>query len=119
MEIITKDEVSKLLSGNLDDAHAVLNEALSRVLNKAVEDAMRYTPELTAKLIKTVSANTRMAEEFLNRNPAFKGHLDVVRAVVSKIEKQNPNLTYQEILEKAEPEIYRNINSMSQLKLEM
>jgi hypothetical protein len=97
----TKEELGSILLGDIN----TLNEVLSRVYNKGVEDAMKATPELTARLIKSSLYIRDTIEKFKADHPEFAGHEDVVRRVVQEVERESPAATYAEILNKAVPKI--------------
>lgn len=105
----TVDEFKKIISGDLN----TLNEVLSRVHNRAVEDAIRMTPELAARLLKNTSAIVGMLDSFNKAHPEFKGHEDVVRKVLQDVESENPGDSYDRILEKAAPRITNLISNTS------
>jgi hypothetical protein len=97
----TQEEFTKILAGDL----VTFNEVLSRIYNKSVEDTIKATPEITAKLIKTSISIRSIVDQFNNNHPEFKGHEDLVRQAIQEVELENPGATYEDIFKKAAPRI--------------
>jgi hypothetical protein len=113
---MTKEEVARMQSSNLEEAVVIINEILSRVYNRAVEDALRQTPDLMLRLFVSMQAQQETKKDFYDRNPDFKNYLDIVQSVVQKVEAKNPDKSYEFILGLSEPMIRQQIVMMADLK---
>jgi hypothetical protein len=116
MEFITKEEVLRMRRGTTKESLIIINEVFSRVYNKAVEDAIRQTPDLMLKLFVSQQAQQKLKLDFYEKNPEFKEHRDIVQALVQKVDGENPGKDYDFILGLAEPMIRSAIAKLKALK---
>lgn len=105
MEFISKEEVAYLDSATQEERYKFLNEVFSRIHNKSVEDAMRATPDLTAKLLKSTAVVNDMMRNFKKKHPEYIGNEELVKKIIMDVEVENPGANYEDILTKAEPRI--------------
>lgn len=111
-QFITKEEVQRMRSGTIEEALIIVNEILSRVYNKAVEDALRQTPDLMLRLFVAQQAQSKLVSDFYEKNPGFKEHRDIVQSTVQQVEAKNPGKDYNFILGLSEPIIRNRITKL-------
>lgn len=116
MQFMTKEEVLRMRDANVEEAVYIVNEILTRVYNKAVEKALTDTPDLMLRLFMSQQAQKEMVIAFYDKNPEFKEHRDIVRAIVQKVESENPGKNYSFILGLSEPMIRQKIAKWATLK---
>lgn len=109
MIFVTKEEWKKITES---EDEGPINEGLSRLYNKAVEDTIRRLPEVISRMLANTAAIQSMTKEFFAKNKDFEAHKPTVAAVVQEVESANPGLSYDKILEKAEPLIRAKINAV-------
>ena len=114
MNFISKTEWDELQlqHGNED----LLNEILSRVYNKAIEDTLRKIPDVISRLLKSTIATQKMSTEFYARNKSFAEHQDIVASVIQDVESRNPNAGYKDILMDSESIIRDKIKAFTSVK---
>jgi len=96
------------------EKEAIIEEAV----NKAVEKTLLMIPEVIGNLIASHAALHKINAKFYADHPEFKDHKDVVAAVVEMVEGKDPNAKYEDILDRAVPEIRHRITMMKNLDLE-
>lgn len=106
MEWLTEEEFLKI---TVEGDALVLNEVLTRVHNKTVEQTLCLVPHMVQKLVKKMSDINKFLGQFFTEHPNYEKHKDIVTATVSKIELENPHLMFDEVLQKAVPEIDKKI----------
>lgn len=89
----------------------LLNEILSRVCNKAMEDTLRKLPEVVSRMLKSTIATQNMSKDFFDRNKDFVNYPDIVNSVVQDTESKNPNASYKDILKDSESVIQSRIKT--------
>jgi len=72
-----------------------------------VEKTLLAIPEVIGNLMANHAALHKINHKFYQDHPEFADRKDIVQSVVEMIEGKNPLLKYEEILEKAVPEIQR------------
>ena len=90
-----------------------------QLIQTIVERMLKILPEVVGNLMATHALNSKLTQEFYKTNPDFKGHEDVIREVVSKIELATPLASYEDILKKALPEIRSQIKLKGQVSMEI
>jgi hypothetical protein len=115
-QFMTKEEVLRMRSSTIEEAVYIVNEVLSRVYNKAVEDTLRQTPDLMLRLFVSQQAQNKLVTDFYESNPDFKGHRDIVQSIIQKVEASNPGKTFEFILSLSEPMIRDKISKLALLK---
>jgi len=116
LQFITKEEMMEIQRGTVESAARIINEVLSRVYNKAVEDTIRQTPDLMLRLFVSQQAQQKQVKDFYDRNPNFKAHRDIVQSTVQQVEAANAGKDYNFILGLAEPIIRGRISKLAELK---
>jgi hypothetical protein len=93
----------------------ITNEERESVINAAVERILLRLPEVMGNLMANHANNIKMNREFYAKYPDFKDHKDVVTSVIEYFDGKNPSAEYSEVLEKAVPEIRKQIKTQSGL----
>ena len=75
------------------------------IIQEALERILKVLPETIGNLMKAQSMYQKLTETFYKENSDLKGHTDIVREVVAKVEGENPTKEYDEILKLALPKI--------------
>lgn len=86
-----------------------------QIINIAVERALLMLPEVVESLITQKAFNRKAAVKFFQDNKDFTGNMKFVQDVIEKTELANPGLTYEEILQKATPEIKKGLMAFKTL----
>jgi len=89
----------------------------NEIINAAVEKTLLMIPEVIGNLLANHAALHKINTAFYTAHPEFKGKKDVVQSVVEMIEGKNPLLEYEEILDKAVPEIERRLVIMQDVDI--
>jgi len=87
----------------------VTQEEKDEIIALAVEKTLLSIPDVIGNLITNHAALHKLNSEFYKAHPEFAGRKDIVQSVVEVIEGKNPFMKYDEILEKAVPEIKRRM----------
>lgn len=106
MEWLTEEEYLAITAGG---DKKVLDDVLSRVYNKAIEQALCHIPDIVNKLSKKVKNINSCLDVYFKDNPKFLEYKDIVIKTVQQIEIEFTGMTFEDILEKAKPEIERKI----------
>lgn len=80
-------------------------EEKEEIIQEALERILKALPETIGNLMKAQSMYKQLTENFYKENPELKGHSDIVREVVAKVEGENPMGDYSDILKNALPKI--------------
>ena len=94
----------------MDDKEVLVQEVLERML--------KILPEVVGNLMATHALNSKLTQEFYKSNPDLKGHEDVIREVVSKVEMASPLASYDSILKDALPEIRQQIKLKGRVSMD-
>ena len=93
------------------------NSIIEEAVNKAVEKALLALPTTMGSLMTNHVALNRLNKEFYAKHEEFKDHKSEVVSVIEKIEGNNPTMKYEDILEKAVPEIRTRINTLKNFNM--
>jgi len=93
-----------------DERESIINEVIERIL--------LMLPELIGNLISNHISLIKLNRDFYKKYPEFSKRKDLVAAVLESIEGNNPNLGYEEILEKAVPEIKNKLSDFKSLDMD-
>jgi hypothetical protein len=110
---ITKQEFEKLQT---DEGLETINKVLERAVNVAIDRQIKRLPMIVMAMLSNSKARQQIAEDFYTRNPEFKEHNDIVKEVVLKVEVDNPEKDYGEVLALAEPIITERIENVTRAK---
>ena len=69
-------------------------EEKEQIIQEALERILKVLPETIGNLMKAQSMYKQLTENFYKENPELKGHSDIVREVVAKVEGSNPMADY-------------------------
>lgn len=116
MQFILKEEIERIREGSINDAYVILNDALARVYNKAVEDSLRQNPKLTIQMLLNQQARQGFIDDFMKRNPEFKEYGEIVSVTINEIDEANPGKTYEYLFSMAEPLIKGRILNAKKAK---
>ena len=84
-------------------------EERQQIIDAAVEKALLLLPTVMGNLMAQQASYSKLTSQFYKDHPNFAGHKDIVAACVEMIDGKNPTLPYKEKLEKAVPEINKQI----------
>lgn len=87
------------------------------IIDEAVEQMLKLMPEVVGNLMVANTMYSRMTSEFLDKNPTFKNHREIVQEVVAGIEGNDPTLEYSKVLKLAEPKIAQAIKLKTGLNM--
>lgn len=87
----------------------ITQEERQEIIDTAVEKALLSLPAVMGNLMAQQAAYSKINTQFYKDYPDFASHKDVVRAIVEKVDGENPLLTYDEKLKKAAPLIMESI----------
>ncbi len=79
------------------------------IINAAVEKTLLMIPEVIGNLMANHAMLHKINKKFYEDHPEFAGKKDIVQAVVEYTEGKNPTMKYEDLLQKAVPEIRRRI----------
>jgi hypothetical protein len=94
----------------MEDRELLVQEVIERIL--------KILPEVVGNLMATHALNSKLTQEFYKSNSDLKGHEDVIREVVSKVEMSTPLASYDNILKEALPEIRRQVKLKEGLSMD-
>ena len=94
----------------MEDRESLVQEVIGRML--------KILPEVVGNLMATHALNSKLTQEFYKSNSDLKGHEDVIREVVSKVEMSTPLASYDNILKEALPEIRRQVKLKEGLSMD-
>lgn len=95
----------------MDDKDTLVQEVMERLL--------KILPEVIGNLMAIHALNSKLIQEFYKTNPDLKGHEDIIREVVSKVELSIPLASYEDILKKALPEIKDQIALKNKVNMDI
>ena len=92
-------------------------EERESIISEAAERTLLAIPEVIGNLLSNHTLKIRLNREFYGKYPEFKDHKDIVGAVVEAVEGANTTSSYEQILEKAVPEIRNRMKVVSSLDM--
>lgn len=87
------------------------------IINKAVEETLLKIPEVVGSLMMNHASKLRAGKKFYNKFPEFNENRDIVAAVIESVENSDASLDFDQIIERAVPEIKRQIASVKDLDM--
>ena len=96
----------------------ITEEEKTEIINIAVEKMLLAIPEVVGNLMANHAALHKINAKFYKDHPEFREKKNVVQAVVEMIEGKNPLLQYEDILEKAVPEVTKRIEIMKTVDMD-
>lgn len=93
-------------------------EEKEQIIQEALERILKIIPETIGNMMKAQSMYKQLTENFYKDNSELKGHSDIVREVVAKVESENPMEDYSDILKKALPKIKDQLNIKKTLSMD-
>jgi hypothetical protein len=109
MEFLTEEEFLKI---TVDGKKEVFEEVLTRVYNKAIESAMCHIPLMVARLSKKIEVTNKVLNQYFIDNPDFPKYPDIVGKVIQQIEIEFTGMSFEDVIEKARPEIQKRIDNI-------
>lgn len=88
------------------------------IVDEAVEKTLLLLPETVGNLITNHLLMTKLNQKFYSEHPEFTDHKDAVVSVIEKVEGQNPLAKYEDILQKAVPDIKKRIDTLKSVNLD-
>ncbi|MHA1481887.1 MAG: hypothetical protein ACTSQA_00430 [Candidatus Heimdallarchaeaceae archaeon] len=95
----------------------ITQEERDSIINEAVEKTLLSIPEVIGNLMANHAALHKINNKFYKDHPEFSTRRDIVQTVVEMVEGKNPTMQYEDILEKAVPEIKRMITISSDINV--
>jgi len=96
----------------------VTKEEREEIICAAVERTLLTIPEVVGNLMANHAALHKINTGFYKAHPEFADRKDVVQSVVEMIEGKNPIMKYEDILDKAVPEITRRMTIIQDVDVE-
>jgi len=93
------------------------SEERESIINEAVERTLLMIPEVVGNLIMNHAAKIRTSKVFYEKYPELKSHKELVAAVIEEIDDANIGDNFDQIVERAVPEIKRKISQLKNLDL--
>ena len=93
-------------------------EDKEEIIAAAVERTLLTIPEVIGNLMANHAMLHKLNSEFYKAHPEFAKRKDIVQAVVEYVEGKNPLLKYEEILQKAVPEIERRMIAVKDVNVD-
>lgn len=94
-------------------------EEIEEIIQEALERILRALPETIGNLMKAQSMYQQLTKTFYDENPDLKGHSDIVREVVAKVEGDNLTMGYGDILKLALPAIKDQLKIKADLSMKV
>lgn len=109
--MITDEEKQEIINAVLEIVKPLIAESEYR----AAEKALLALPETVGNMMAHAATMGKLNRDFIAKHHEFKDHKDAVTSVIEKIEGKNPLMKYEDILEKAVPEIKQRISTMQSM----
>lgn len=109
--MITPEEKQEIVNSVLEVVKPMVYESE----DKAVERSLLLLPDTMGNLMAQVATTSKINRDFISKYPEFKNHALAAKAVIEKVEGKNPLMKYEDILEKAVPEIRERIKTVEKL----
>ena len=109
MEFLTKEEFSKIIE---ERDYFIFSEVLTRVFNKGIEQAMCHIPMMVQRLSTKIDNVNRVMKKYFEDNPDFLKYTDIFFKTIQRIEIEFTGMSFEEVIEKARPEIQRKIDNV-------
>ena len=93
------------------------NSIIEEAVEKAVEKALLTLPATMGSLMANHVAMNKLNKDFYAKYEEFKNHKSEVVAAIEMVEGKNPTMKYEDILDKAVPEIRSRINTLKNLNM--
>lgn len=93
-------------------------EEREEIVQEALERILKALPETIGNLMKAQSMYKQLTEAFYKDNPELKGHSEIVKEVVAKVESANPMADYDNILKEALPKIKDQLKMKKTLSMD-
>lgn len=92
--------VEQINSGELTEE--ALNEMIQSTMDYAVEHALRSLPGAIDHIMKQTMVIKKAADQFYEKNKELVPHKQMVAQIVEQAEAENPGLSYDQVLRRAE-----------------
>jgi len=89
----------------------------NELIKDVIEQVLLKMPEVIGNLMSHHANMAKVKREFKERFPEFNNHSEVVARVIEKVEGENVGLSSTEILNKAVPEIRRQLKIVEKVDL--
>lgn len=95
----------------------ITQEEKDEIIAAAVERTLLAIPEVVGNLMANHAALHKINLAFYKAHPEFTNRKDVVQSVVEMVEGKNPVMDYEDILEKAVPEIQKRLTIIKDVNI--
>ena len=89
------------------------------IIQESLERILKVLPETIGNLMKAQSMYQQLTKTFYEENPELKGHSDIIREVVAKVEGANPTMDYGDILKLSLPTIKDQLKIKTDLSMKV
>ena len=93
-------------------------EEREEIISAAVERTLLAIPDVIGNLMANHAMLHKLNSQFYKDHPEFAKRKDIVQAAVEYVEGKNPLLKYEEILQKAIPEIERRMIAVKDVNVD-
>ncbi len=93
-------------------------EEMDKIVFQCLEQILLKMPEVIGNLMKEHESAIKINKKLFGDNPEFKDNLELVRPIIDKLEKDNIDLTYEEIIDKAAPIIKERLKIAANCPIE-
>ena len=87
----------------------ITDEEKIEIINLAVEKALLMIPEVVGNMMANHAMLNKLNSKFYKDHPEFADSKDIVASVLEVVEGKNPLISYDDLLDKAIPEIKKRI----------
>ena len=106
---VTAEDVEFLRKGDPAEVAEKLNKLLVEVHFTAVSHALLGFPDTIRTLFKNTQALAELREKFFTQHPKLEKHKDKLVKAMARVEGNNPELKYEEIMEQAAALVYAEL----------
>ena len=115
LDLLTED---RLLTQ--DERTSILNELKTYIddrVNEGIEKGMLDIAQVEAIMMRESAIASKVKTKFLQDNPTFEKYPDIMSNVISEIQKKNPGLGLEKVLEKSVSDIKSTIEQFKGLDI--
>jgi len=95
----------------------ITEEERQSIIDAAVEKALLLLPEVVGNLIMNQAHQVKLNRDFYKKYPEFSDNKEAVSAVLETVDRENPGVDYEAVLEKAVPLIKQRLSQVSKVNL--
>lgn len=115
--IISKGEYDRLMEGKV--SYEEFNQMVENLVNHCVERSLQTIPNVVDYMVRQATYLKGLSEQFYNDNKDLVDHKETVTKIIERMESENPDKSYEEILQKAATKSRELINEKVKFSGEM